>query len=228
RFGHANGQLALALARIDRIEQHVGYRAGERVVIPQYHRKALGDGQIQRHCRGDRRCRGVSHQFADIYPRRRSFGQATELREAARSALQPLRFDRENFHRFRELGWRAAAETIDGETNRGQRILELVRNLTCALAKSSQAFRFDGALTPQIERDRGHLESLSEYLEFRRAAPSRRRWQLLTASYQLGPVHQLIDRPAQLPAQMSRNARRAESDRCQNNDDDTTTTSAPR
>ena len=140
------------------------------------------------------------------------FGQTAELREASRHLFETLRFDRQDLDRLRQLGRRVAAESRDREADRRERVLELVRHLSRALAQSRGAFRFERACSAQLQLA-GHVaHSSPQHLEFRRAASRRRRRQRLASPDARRPADELLQRATQTSAQMSRHARGDDAD----------------
>ena len=59
---------------VDRIEQHVGQRSCEGVMVPGHEWQAVVDLQGERHLFRDRAARHVPHHLGDVDVRRRSFG----------------------------------------------------------------------------------------------------------------------------------------------------------
>ena len=79
------------LARVDGIEHHVRQCARQRVVMARHHRDVVADRDLQRYRRRNGRASGISRQLTEIHRRARTLGQTSELREAPRHLLQPLR-----------------------------------------------------------------------------------------------------------------------------------------
>ena len=93
------------------------------------------DRGLRRHRAPRRR----AHQLAEVHRRARAFGQSAEQREAARHLLQPLRLRLEHVDRLAQRLRRLAPQPRDGEADRRQRVLQLVRHLPRRLPQRRRA-----------------------------------------------------------------------------------------
>src|SRR5206468_12845211 len=97
---------------------------------------------------------------------------------------------------------------LDGEPKRCQRILELVRDLTRYLTQRGGALRLDLTRPSQLELARHIPHPLPQEFEFRCALARRPVGNRLSSADSLGPSNELLQGPAQIPAQMTSYARR--------------------
>src|SRR5579872_5337174 len=78
----------------------------------------------------NRGARRVPRQLADVDGSAGAFWKTSELGKAARHLFESLRLDRQHLDRLGELRGCIAAQSRDRESNRRQRVLELVRDLS--------------------------------------------------------------------------------------------------
>jgi hypothetical protein len=181
-------------------------------VVAVDHRQGIVDLDERFHARRNRRARRIAGKLADVDRRARAFGQAPELREASRHLLEAMGFDAQHLHRFRQLRRRVTPKSIHREADRGERVFQFVRKLPGALAERAGAFRLELARARRFELA-GHVaHASSKDLELRCAAPGRRHGKRLSSANPLRPPDQLLQRPAQIPAQVTGNSRRDDSD----------------
>src|SRR5262245_16435952 len=103
------------------------------------------DVDVDTHLRRNRRTCRIADELADVDFCAWALGKPAELREASRERLETLGFGLQHVDRLGQIGRRVAAQSRDGEANRRQRILELVRNLSRALTKRRGPLGFEGA-----------------------------------------------------------------------------------
>ena len=153
--------------------------------------------------------RRPARQLAEVDVGRGAVGQAAELREAARHRLEPRRLRREHLHRVGLRRRRVASQPLDGEADRRERVLELVRHAARRLAERL-------ARAPPRARARGRRASSRAIVRMRRRSVPNSGAPRGSGSSGSGcprlherrPPHQLVERAAELPAQVPRDARR--------------------
>ena len=207
---HAHDDLAARRARLHRVQQHVAERARERVVVPVHERHVVGDlhapGELLGHRRRDRPAR----ELPEVHVGRGAVGQAAELREAARHALQARGLRGEHLHDLALRGRRVASQPLDREADRRQRVLELVRDAARGLAERLRALRLQRACAPLGQRARHRAHATAQRAELGRAARLGLVGHGLAGLHERGPSHDLVERATELPTQMSCDARGAD------------------
>src|SRR5438876_578544 len=177
------------------------------------------DIELELHRLGNRAPRRVRRELADVYLRRRTFRQSPELREARRHSLEPLRLGLQNLNRIAEVIGGVALQLFDREADGSERILQLVGNLSRALAKCLESLRLNCLAAPLFDFRRHRAHALPQLLELGRSADAARHYrrvrsvahdhrrsgwrQWLAMTEQIGPPDELVERPAQLPAEVT-------------------------
>src|SRR5712671_2947721 len=216
---------AAVLSRgIDRVEEHVTQRARQRSVVTVYPGKILVYLEIESNAGRHTATRSVTNELSHVDFRRRTFGQLPKFGEAPRHAIETLRFHRDDIDVILQRLRRLSAQASKREADRRQRILDLVRDSSCALPECVEALRLDRLTSAVLELRHHFAHASSQRLELRRAPYSAgrdldgraalaifagtarddgtlgRRRQGLTMTNELGPADQLVQRPAQLSA----------------------------
>src|SRR5688500_18641375 len=93
----------LAVTCVYCVENDIGERGRECVVMPEYSRKVAGCLDLESDPRRNAGRCGVSHQLRDVDFGRRTFRQPSKLCERTRNSLEPLRLDREDIDGLGEL-----------------------------------------------------------------------------------------------------------------------------
>src|SRR5450759_74792 len=223
---------AVLSGSIDGIQQHVAQRAGKRSVVTVHTRKILVYLEIQSNAWRHAAARCVTNELSHVDFRRRTLGQSPELGETPRHAIETRRLHLDDVDIFLQRRGSLVAQAGKREPYGRERILDLVRHSSRAFPECVEPVSYTN-LTLTVLELRHHLtHAASERLEFGRAAhPARsdlngrppsgaavlsrsarydralgRRRKRLTVSNDLRPSHQLVERAAQLPAEMSRHA----------------------
>jgi hypothetical protein len=156
-------------------------------------RDVVANRNVEMNSGGNGRSRRVARQLSQIDGGARPFGEPPELREAPCQLFQPRGFDGENLDTLLETRRRVAPQTIDRETDRGQRVLQLVRDLSRRLTQRRQAFRLERCASAALQPGRHLAHPVTQYLELRRARPLGIFGERLRACDALGPPDELAN-----------------------------------
>src|SRR5687768_6087084 len=164
------------------------------------------------HLRRNARGRGISDELGDIDFRRGTLWQPSKFGERLRNSLESPRFSRQNIERVAHLRLNVPPQAVDRESNRGKRILQLVRDAACAFAICLQALRFRRPFPSDVDGCGYVAHPLPQR---RKLGSTARNWrvawrELIPAADQPGTPDDLVEWPAHLPAQVSRDACRRE------------------
>jgi hypothetical protein len=144
--------------RVDRIEQHVRQRTRQRVMMPAHHRHIAINVNVGLDVGRHRHARSVPHELSDIDIGRWTFRQSPELGEAPRHLLQSPRLGVEHIDDVGKRCGSVAPKPCDGEPDRCQWVLELVRDLSRGFAERAEPLGLDLASSRVLELacDRAH------------------------------------------------------------------------
>ena len=184
--------------RVHRVQQQVLEGAPQRLVVAahQRHGALAGDpgADLGRH----RRAGQALDQLRQVHGRGRALGQPPQRRELARHLLDAPRLAVDDLEQLALVGARVRVQAPHREAQRGERVLELVRDLARDVAEGAQLRRLDLARPGRLEFARHPVEGVPQDLELRRAARLGRRRQRRAAGQQAGPGHQFVDGPREL------------------------------
>src|SRR5207302_4699701 len=110
---------------------------------------------------------------------------------------EPLRFDREHVDHVGKGRRRLAPKPGHRESNRGEGILELMRDLTRRLAKRAQSFGLEGTLTSHLDLMSHPTHLQSQHRKLRRSLSWRPVRQGLPKRHALCPANELVNGTAE-------------------------------
>ena len=194
-------------AGIGGVQEHVGKRPLERVMVTPNHDFFRLNLDLNRDVWRDGGARCITHHFTDIDVGERPFLKPAKLRKRPGHLVEPTRFRTQDLDDVAKRRRCLTLESRQCELNWRQGILQLMRETSRAFAEGTKSLGLECA-RPSLGQFLGHrAHPVSQRLELRCAANGTRRWQGLVMSNAFRPADEFVEWSTELSTEMPCNAR---------------------